>query len=114
MNTTTQSLTANAQKLLSFLKSTNGAWLGNCMDHLFDKPKYASNPDAQQVYWQWEANAYGGGQTRPVGQESVMFTQKIERNYSRLTSDAYQELKAAHLADESNNGYNEYWIYPVA
>lgn len=106
-------LSNNAQKLLAYLKATNGAWKGNCMDHLFDKPVYASNADVQRIYWQWEANAYGGESNMPVASESVLFKQNIERNYSRLTSDAYQELKAAKLADERNNGYNEYFLFPL-
>lgn len=106
-----KSLSDLATKLLTYLQQTGGAWEGNCMDHLFDKPQYASNPDAQRRYWQWEADAYGGEHNKPVGSESVLFKQNIERNYSRLTSDAYQELRKAGLANERNSGYNDYWFY---
>ena len=104
-------LSENATKLLAFLQKNGGAWKDNCIDHVFNKPVYASNPDAQRNYWQWEADAYGGNQSRPVAGESVIFSPLISRTFSTLTSDAYQELKTAGLANERNNGYNEYWLY---
>lgn len=113
MTPTTQQISDTAKKLLEFLQKTGGAWKGNCMDYVFSKPRYESIPNAQRAYWQWETNAYGGNQIMPVGDESVTFTQSIEKTYSSQISDAYQELKKAGLADETNNGYNEYFIFPL-
>jgi hypothetical protein len=106
-------LSTNAQQLQKILNQTGGGWMGNIMDILFTKPVYASNPEAQKSYWQWEANAYGNGCSRPVNGESVEFTKNIEVDYSPQLSAAYQELRKAGLANERNNGYNEYWIYPT-
>jgi hypothetical protein len=102
-------LSNNAQKLLTFLKKSGAAWHQNCIKALFPEPKYESNPEAQTAYWQWEVNLYGNELIRPVGQENIKFI-PVD-NYSQKTSEAYQELKKAGLADEKNNGYNEYMLY---
>lgn len=105
-------LSAAAQKLLAYLIQTDGAWKANCMDAIFNKPSYLTNNEAAQTaYWQWEANAYGYNVERPVCGKSVEFVSK--HNYSWATSEAYQELRAAGLAGEKNNGYNEYWLFPI-
>lgn len=106
-------LSTTATKLLAYLQATGGAWENNCMDHVFEKPEYASNPDAQRAYWQWQANAYGCVDNMPVGPDSISFGRTIDRKYSLQLSDAYQELKAAGLADERNSGFNDYFFYPI-
>lgn len=107
-------LSNNAVKLLAFLKESGGAWEGNCMDHVFNKPAYIKdNAEAQTAYWQWEINAYNYSQSRPVLGVSVEFTPTVELSYSRQLSAAYQELRAAGLASERNSGYNDYWFFAL-
>ena len=96
-------LSVNAQKLYSFLKETGGAWEYKCIEAIYPKPDYLSNPAA---HWQWEANCDGQTYTRPV--KGIH-----QENYSKEISQAYQELRKAGLADERNSGYNDYFFYPI-
>jgi hypothetical protein len=104
-------LSKNAQLILNHLQVNGGTWMYNLIEVLYPKPKYESNPEAQRTYWQWETNAYGREQNRPVGMESVLFVPENGCDYSSEVSKAYQELRKSGLAGEKNNGYNEYWIY---
>jgi hypothetical protein len=111
MNTSV-ALSENAQKIFDSLKSNGGNWMHNLIKVLYPEPKYISNDaEAQKAYWQWDVNNYGNANSRPVCGESVLFTPTA--NYGSEISAAYQELRKAGLANERNNGYNEYWIYPT-
>ena len=113
----TPTLSPIAQQLYSHLQTTGGAWLYKCVNSLFPPPIYPAKDDnenrakKQAAYWQWEANLDGYPVERPVGEILVKFT--ATDNYSKKVSAAYQELRKAGLADESNNGFNEYYIYPT-
>lgn len=110
-----------AEKLYKFLVKTCGAHETKCEDYLFDKPKYPETNDREMriVYWQWESNLYGNKNERVVFElengkyEMMEFYPTVERNYSSLVSDAYQELRRNGLVFEKNNGYNSYTFYPV-
>lgn len=108
-----RNLSELAQKLLSALNEKNGGWIGNFADTLFDKPEYPIDRDETKArhYWQWCADFYNTTDTRPVGGKFETFVGT--KNYSSQVSSAYQELRRAGLADEKNNGYNEYFIYPT-
>lgn len=107
-----QNLSVNAQKLYSILLQTNGAWENNLLDIMFEKPAYIpGNAEAQTNYWQWEANAYGTAQERPVAGNFVKFIPNDD--FSAKLSAAYQELKKAGKANEKNSGFNTYFIYPI-
>lgn len=61
---------------------------------------------------------YGGSWSRPINHNSQPaqheeFTKNIPTTYSRQLSAAYQELRAAGLADEKNSGYNDYYFFPT-
>lgn len=91
---------------------TNGAWEGNLLNMMFEKPAYIrDNAEAQTKHWQWEANAYGTAQERPVSGRLIKFTPND--NFSAKLSAAYQELKKAGKANEKNSGFNDYFIYPI-
>lgn len=103
-------LSDNAQKLLTFLKDSGPKWEQDCIKALFPEPKYIKdNAEAQTAYWQWDCNLYGNNYTRPVLGKHILFT--ATQNYSSVICAAYQELKKAGLAGESNNGYNEYVFF---
>jgi hypothetical protein len=107
-------LSESAQKLYSYLLQTGGAHEEKCMAALFPKPEYPdAGGTAEQylAYWQWDANLYGNDQQRPVCGINTHI--KASADYASVISKAYQELKKAGLADETNNGYNCYWFYPV-
>jgi len=114
-------LTPLAQKLYNFLIQTGGAHESKCEDYLFDKPKYpeTNNREERIIYWQWEANLYGNTNERVVFQledgkyETMTFSPTVEKSYSSITSEVYQELRKNGLADEKNNGYNSYTFYPT-
>lgn len=106
-------MTSIAQKLLLELKKTNGGWIDNFADIIFEKPEYPIDREinAHRRYWQWCADMYNTSDTRPVGSMLTFETFVGSKNYSKQISSAYQELKKLGLADEKNNGYNEYFIY---
>lgn len=109
-------MTATAAALLNFLRSTGGAWEQDCINHLFPSPTYPrpeteDRENKQRAYWQHDVNMYGTqSQERPVGERSEVF--RATADYSKEVSRAYQELRKAGLADERNNGFNEYSFYP--
>lgn len=102
-----------AKRLLDILKNSS-EWHQHCTDKLFPAPKYSK--ENRSEYWQHEANIYGNPQNRVIllAEENNGvavfgdFKPNISRPYSSQTSDAYLELKRAGLANERNNGYNEY------
>lgn len=107
--TTTKTLSADAIKLAEFLKK-GSTWMQNCISAFVEKPTYSRDPEAQAAYWQYEANMYGVEQReRPVGETRITF--QPTENYMDRVSKAYQELRKAGLAGESNNGFNEYMIF---
>jgi hypothetical protein len=109
---TTATLSENAQKLNAHLQKNGGTWIDSLIKVIWPCPTYISNnAEAQKAYWQWEVNLYGNANSRPVCGESVMF--EPTDNYSSKVSAAYQELRKAGLADEKNNGFNEYFIFPI-
>jgi len=108
-------LSENAQKLYAALLKTNGAHESNLRDILFPPPKYVSG-ELNNEYWQWDVNIYGHPRNVVRNNNSATwdtFKPNIEKCYASQLSEAYQELRKAGLADESNNGYNSYWFYPV-
>ncbi len=99
-------LSFNAQILLDFLKQGPKAdW--ECMNELFPKPKYPSPYDFEgaKAVHQHSVNIYGNSHLYDA---YGLIEQTEFPCYDRQTSEAYQELKAAGLAKESNNGYNCY------
>lgn len=111
-------LSANAQKLQAILKENGCIWMSTAMELLFNKPEYPAKgtpnrEELQRIYWQWEADAYSCNSSKPVGDQSVLFISKYspKTDYCAQTSKAYQELRKAGIADEQNNGTNEYAIF---
>lgn len=117
---TTTNLSETAQKLLAELIKTGGAWEQSLMDAVFLKPTYPTDKNDREgriKYWTWQANAYGNAITMSVGadhNDTMIFPGcEYKDSYAHQLSNAYQELKKAGLADERNNGFNEYWLYPT-
>jgi hypothetical protein len=110
----TSNLSDNAHKLYIFLLKTGGAWKQNCIEALFGKVEYPINGTKEDYleYWQWSANLYGCDENRRSVLGEIIDI-KATADYSNETSKAYQELRKAGLANEKNNGSNEYFFYPV-
>lgn len=113
MTTLTLELSATATALLNFLKANGCQWKQNCIKGIFGNPEYPINGTKQQYidYWQFDVNIYGNEATYCVMGEWMKFEKNIPVDYASQISVAYQELKTAGLADEKNNGYNEYAFY---
>ncbi len=103
-----------ANELYLFLKKAGCSWENDCAKAVFRKPKYPTdnNRQAKIDFWQWETNWYGVPCNRKISEgEWMEFKSTVSVTYADQISKAYQELLKAGLADEKNNGYNNYAFY---
>lgn len=116
---TLTNLSENAQKLYAFLKENGAKAEDYCIYALFPKPDFnLKDKEKLRQYWKWDANLYGVGGvvSRSMGDgtfEDFTHPNEYADTYGAQTSKAYQELRKAGLAGESNGGFNNYTFYLI-